>query len=380
MKVLALIEGANEVCCRYRIEAFGDLMAELGVGLEVVRFRKGIWKRIGDLRRAKSADVVILQRKPLPRWQLLLLRRWSKRLIFDVDDAVFQRDSNSGKGFESRSRAARYRATAHKADVVIAGNDYLGQVTADLIGLDRVRVIPTCIDTNRYNIAIHHRVGREARLVWIGQQGTLQLLGMAAEELKAVARRMGEMEFRQICDRSADFPGLRVVLRPWSKSTETAELAQGDIGVAWMPDDSWSLGKCGLKVLQYMAAGLPVVANPVGVHREMVIHGKTGFLASTPHEWAEAVARLADDPLLRSRFGAAAQDLVEKRYGVAAWWPQLADAALGAADSARLRYVSEELSWQDVLPNRGRAAGEIQGYSEIRPSRFAPGANSGAKR
>ncbi len=126
---------------------------------------------------------------------------------------------------------------------------------------------------------------------------------MAAEELKAVAQRMGSMEFRQICDRSADFPGLRVVLKPWSIEIEAADLSEGDIGVAWMPDDSWSLGKCGLKVLQYMAAGLPVVANPVGVHREMIIHGESGFFASTPQQWAEAVACLAADPMLRNRFG-----------------------------------------------------------------------------
>ena len=75
---------------------------------------------------------------------------------------------------------------------------------------------------------------------------------------------------------------MKVVFRPWSRETETAELAEGDIGIAYMPDDSWSLGKCGLKVLQYMAAGLPVVANPVGVHREMIVHGETGFLADTP--------------------------------------------------------------------------------------------------
>jgi len=113
-----------------------------------------------------------------------------------------------------------------------------------------------------------------------------------------------------------------VVLRPWSMESEAAELAECDIGLAWMPDDSWSLGKCGLKVLQYMAAGLPVVANPVGIHREMVIHGETGFIASTPQQWAEAVQRLAADPQLRNKLGAAGRYLAEKRYGVATWAPR----------------------------------------------------------
>lgn len=319
MKVLVLIEGDNAVCCRYRIEAFERFMAERGMVLEVVRFEKGFFRRIGNLLNAKSADAVVVQRKLLPSWQASLLRKWSKRLIFDVDDAVYQRDSNSGKGPESRSRLAKYRAIVSKADAVIAGNEYLRQVTAAWTKPDRIFFIPTCVETAKYRSAVHRRVGAEARLVWIGQQSTLRTLGAAGEQLKAVAQGLPGMEMIQICDQKADFDGLRVTLRPWSMATEAAELADGDIGVAWMADDSWSLGKCGLKVLQYMAAGLPVVANPVGVHREMVIHGETGFLASTPQQWAESVARLAADPQLRNKLGAAGRYLVEKRFSVSAW-------------------------------------------------------------
>ena len=167
------------------------------------------------------------------------------------------------------------------------------------MGEGRFCVIPTCIDTGKYRPAAHLRHGVRARLVWIGQQSTITSLTMAERELSAVAARLPGMEFRQICDRSAAIAGFRVVLRPWSVAAKAADLARCDIGVAWMPDDSWScFGKCGLKVLQYMAAGLPVVANPVGVHKEMIVHGETGFLAAA-EEWAEAVTRLAADPHLR---------------------------------------------------------------------------------
>jgi glycosyltransferase involved in cell wall biosynthesis len=341
MKLLALIEGDNEVCCRYRIEAFAEAMAERQMMLEVVRFQKGLLARLGNLGKAKSADAVILQRKLLPRWQTLLLRKWSKRLIFDVDDAVFQRDSNSGKGPESRSRLSRYRAIAARADLVFAGNEYLRQTTSAWTDPQRVILLPTCIDTRKYRAALHRRVGREARLVFIGQQSTLRLLDTAREQLAAVGARMPGMEFRQICDRSAEFPGLHAVLRPWSTETEAAELADGDIGVAWMPDDSWSLGKCGLKVLQYMAAGLPVVANPVGVYREMVIHGETGFLASTPDEWADAVAALARDPQLRTKLGGAGRYLAEKRYSVSQWGARFAELVRGGEEEDKGRKNDE---------------------------------------
>ena len=105
----------------------------------------------------------------------------------------------------------------------------------------------------------------------------------------------------------------------WSEQTEARELAAGDIGVSWLPDDLWSRGKCGLKVLQYHAAGLPVVANPVGSHREMVRAGETGILASTPDEWVDAVTRLAGDARLRQRMGLLGRQRVETDYSVSAW-------------------------------------------------------------
>jgi glycosyltransferase involved in cell wall biosynthesis len=326
MKVLALIQASNEVCCRYRIEAFRTALAEQEFDLEIVSLRKGILGRLGDLRKAKVADVVVLQRKLLSLWELSLLRSWSKTLIFDVDDAVYQRDSNSRKSATSWRRLTRFRATAYDADAVFVGNDFLRLVVSKWVPPERVLLMPTCVNPAKYELARHSRRTPDARLIWIGQSSTLETLGIAGGQLGAIAERLPDMEFRQICNRSASFAALNVVFRPWSLDTETAELAEGDIGIAFMPDDSWSLGKCGLKVLQYMAAGLPVVANPVGVHREMIVHGETGFLAATPREWAEAVDRLAAQPELRAKLGAAGRQLVEKRYSTSVWAPQFARA------------------------------------------------------
>ena len=324
MKVLGLIQGPNDVCCRYRIEAFRSSLADRDLDLEIVTLRKNVLGRLGDLRKAKKADVVILQRKLLSFWEISLLRNWSKRLIFDVDDAIYQRDSNSCKGPASWRRMARFRAMTRAADAVFVGNDFL-RLVASKWAPESVVVMPTCVDPAKYRPAEHFRKLLDARLVWIGQSTTLETLETAGGQFGAIAQRLPDMEFRQICSRSAGFPALKVVHRPWSLETETAELAAGDIGIAYMPDDSWSLGKCGLKVLQYMAAGLPVVANPVGMHRELIVHGETGFLADTPKQWAEAVYRLASQPELRARMGAAGRKLVEQRYSTAVWGPRFAD-------------------------------------------------------
>jgi glycosyltransferase involved in cell wall biosynthesis len=353
MKVTALIQSLDHVCYRYRIEAFAWALAERGLHLESVPLRRGTWARIGQLRAAGrsagqshgppmgGADVVILQRKLLPIWQLALLRRYARRLIYDLDDALFQRDSYSRKGPQSSVRMARFWATVYAADAVIVGNDYLGRFTSAFTEPGRVHVIPTCVEPRWYHLARHQRVGSAARLVWIGQRSTLASLQRAREHLAAatqkVAGRLPGLQLRVIGDAAVRLPGVHVVPRRWSSATEAAELSDGDIGINWLPDDGWSRGKCGLKLLQYMAAGLPVVANPVGMNRRMVVHGQTGLLASTPQEWAEAIARLAADPPLRRQMGAAGRRLVEQRYSVAGWGPRLAEVVHMVTCSARGR-------------------------------------------
>ncbi len=351
MKVLALTEGPRHVCYRYRIEAFSSELARQDLQLTELPLQKGL-RRLGPIMAARDADVVILQRKLLPIWQLALLRRRARRLIYDVDDAVFGRDSNSPKGPRSRQRMFRFWATVYASDAILTGNDYLRRRVCRFVEPERVHVIPTCVEPSLYPIATHEtgpldssvirNAGRPLRLVWIGQASTLESLTRATDQFAAIGRRVEDVEMRLICDRAAELPGVRVVLRRWSSATEADELARGDIGISWLPDDAWSRGKCGLKTLQYMAAGLPVIANSVGVNRHLVINGHTGLLAETPEGWAEAVARLAADPHLRRRLGAAGRQMVEQYYSVDGWAPRFADVVAavargnGAANPVRL--------------------------------------------
>jgi len=331
MKALALVEAADHPSYRYRIEAFAWALAERGVYVTAMSFGRGAG-RLRAIRAAGRFDVVILQRKLLPIWQLLLLRRNARRLIYDFDDALFHRDSYSRKGPESWSRTARFWATVYSADAVLAGNDHLAEAAAAYAPAERVQVVPTCIDPRRYRPAPHERRGTAARLVWIGQSSTLPSLEAARRQMAAAAERVPGLQLRLICDRGIKLDPLRVETRRWSSATEAEDLAAGDIGVTWLPDDSWSPGKCGLRVLQFMAAGLPVVANRVGMNRRMVVDGETGFLADTPREWAEVVGRLADDPQLRRRMGAAGRRLVEQQYGVEIWGRRFSDVLAGVGD------------------------------------------------
>jgi glycosyltransferase involved in cell wall biosynthesis len=254
-----------------------------------------------------------------------LLRRAAPLLIFDFDDAVFLRDSYAAKGFQSESRLRRFTGLMRAVDAVVAGNSFLAAEAGRHADPSQVRVIPTCVDPERYPVASHGRAGAGVKLVWVGSSSTLRGLEAIAPLLEEIGRRVGGLRFKLICDRFLSLQHLSVEPCAWAEAGEADAIAEGDIGISFIPDDPWSRGKCGLKVLQYMAAGLPVVANPVGVQAEMIRHGENGFLAETADQWVHAIQRLVRDPELRRRMGRAGRRRVEEEFSVhsgASHWAQ----------------------------------------------------------
>jgi glycosyltransferase involved in cell wall biosynthesis len=313
----ALVDSEDHVCCRYRLAAFQPWLEQAGHRLEFVSYPRSWWARFGTV--GRSSDVVILQRRLPQPWLLPQLRRAAHFLVFDFDDAVFLRDSYARRGPHSLSREIRFRSLIRSVDAVVAGNAHLAVEATRRAGKRRpgsIELIPTCVDPDRYSVAQHVRSGPGVELVWIGSSSTLQGLELIRPMLESVGQQVPGLRLKMICDRFLRLENMPVLACPWSEYGETAALATADIGITWVPDDLWSRGKCGLKVLQYMAAGLPVVANPVGVHAEMVRHGETGFLARTAEEWSTAIARLAHDPALRQRMGEAGRRRIEAEYSV----------------------------------------------------------------
>ncbi len=316
MRILALVEAEGHVCCRYRIAAFRPHLEAAGHTLTIRTLPKGVVPRLRTLSRVGSADVVVLQRKLLSRFEAAWLRRKARKLVFDFDDAIWLRDSHSGKGFDSPKRAGRWRAIIRHADAVVAGNAILAERVRSVRDPGQVCVIPTCLDLAQYPPPEKPSSVEPIRLVWVGSSSTLQGLESRRDLFEALGEALPGLRFKVICDRFPRFDRLPVDAVPWSERTEAAELAAADIGIGWVPDDPWSRGKCALKLLQYQAAGLPVVANPVGVQADIVRPGVNGFLATTTEEWIAAVCALAADASLRLRFGEAGREQVRKSYSV----------------------------------------------------------------
>jgi glycosyltransferase involved in cell wall biosynthesis len=217
----------------------------------------------------------------------------------------------------------RFVATARRIDLAVTGNEYLAQLFRRQ-GAEAT-VLPTVVDPAHYQLKsyIPAATGPSAtspagsvRLVWIGSRSTLPYLARSIPIIKAAANRVPGLRLLIIADATLKDATLPIDHIVWSESTEAAALIQGDIGIAPTPEDRWTLGKCGFKIIQYMAAGLPVIASPVGANSQIVVPGETGFLPEEAADWLEAIVKLASDVDLRAKMGHAGRARAEKYYSV----------------------------------------------------------------
>jgi len=308
---------------RHRWRTFAGDLERAGIVLQVVDWPKATRGREAALVRAGNADGVVLSRRLLSGRYALRLRQRARRLLYDVDDAMPYRDSAHGATL-SRTRARRFERLVLLADRVVCGNQHLAGLAA--AARQPPLVVPTTVQVAA-GPATPEPAGSTVVVGWIGSRATLPYLEAHAAELAALVSTGRSLRLRVVADVAPTLPpGIAVEHVPWSESGEAPALAGMHIGFAPLPDDAWTRGKCGFKIVQMLGAGRPVVATPVGVQAEQVRHGETGFLGSGSRELLDGLMRLVDDPALRARQGAAAREDVRARWSRAAWAPRLLEA------------------------------------------------------
>jgi glycosyltransferase involved in cell wall biosynthesis len=310
--VLVITNNLRQASFRLRVQALANVLAERGIRLDIHVRPRGIFARRRLLKSAAKYDAVLLQRKLLDPMDAALLRKSARKVFFDVDDAVMFHSRPVGP-LRRWLTWRRFAATARRVDRVVAGNEYLAEMFRRQGAA--TTVLPTVVDPRHYQIKSHGPTDSPA-LVWIGSKSTLTYLGQFAEPLAEAGRRVAGLRLIVIADQTLVDSPLPVEHIGWSAERESAALCRGDIGIAPTPEDRWTLGKCGFKIVQYMAAGLPVIASPVGANREIVVENRTGFLPTDARGWADAIAKLAGDAALRREMGEAGRRRVEEHFSI----------------------------------------------------------------
>lgn len=300
----------------------------------------GLWSllkayacRLRALMARRQFDVVWIEKEALPWWplwlELVLLR--GVPYVLDYDDAIFHNYDQHANSWARRLFGQRLDGLMAQATLVVGGNHYLAQRARDA-GAPWVEVVPTVIDLARYPyppptsataLAALPAADGLPRVVWIGSPSTVPYLQLIREPLQALAARH-PFVLRVIGGGAVDLPGVQVEVVAWTEATEVENISACQVGVMPLLDSVWERGKCGYKLIQYMACGLPVVASGVGVNPEIVRHDENGFVANTADEWVTSLGKLLQSPSLRRQMGAAGRHRVENEYCIQKTAPRMA--------------------------------------------------------
>jgi glycosyltransferase involved in cell wall biosynthesis len=333
MRILFLTEGTTVPATRFRVGQFLPHFAAAGIR-PVVRHAYGdgynritqtaldvpyrVLSRAGRVLMSLDAgrfDLVFLQRPAFPflSGPERLVHALNGRTLFDFDDSIFL----DARGREGR-RAVAFDRTVRTVAHNIAGNRWLAERAAQP---GRTTVIPTVIDTDRFVPA--PRSGAPV-IGWMGTRGNFPSLDTVAAAVAEVLGRHPRARFRVVSN--ALWEGLpghpRVERLLWSAETEIPLLQSFDVGLMPLPDNDLTRGKCGFKMIQYMAVGAAVVASPTGANAEIFEGSEAGALAETPAEWTAAMHRLLEDVAARRRAGEAARSHAVGYYSVRAVLPR----------------------------------------------------------
>lgn len=297
MKVLFLTHRRSTPSTRYRVT---QMLPLLSLECEAREIPSSVLGRVRLLKHARRFDTVVVQKRLVSGLFLRALRRAAHRLVYDFDDAVM---------IDSSTRRKRFAAMVRAADLTLAGNSFLLEHAVEA-GARRAEILPTGVDPSRYSPA----VGDGTVLGWIGTGGNLPYLEEIFPALAEAFRTEPRLRLRIISDRFPRKAPLPIDRCPWSEETEGEALRAIGIGLAPLPDDSWSRGKCGLKILQYLACRVPTVASPVGIQSSML--RDAGLLPRSLQEWTRSILELSRDAELRSRLGVAGRRRVEDDFAI----------------------------------------------------------------
>jgi glycosyltransferase involved in cell wall biosynthesis len=283
---------------------------------KIFGFALGLLRRCIDLFRSLGYDYVFIHREIAPAgppfFEFVIAKIFRKKIIFDFDDAIWlpnsSRENNFIRFFRFYGKTASVCKWAWKVSV---GNEYLAQWAKQ--HNKNVLVVPTTVRYEKVNGVKKIEKNRVPVLGWTGSHSTLGYLFGLSTVLNEVYK-VSPFRFRLISDRPPSFeiPGLEFV--KWSAETEVTDLLPLDIGLMPLEDNPWTRGKCGLKIIQYLSLSIPALASPVGVNKDLIDHGKNGFLCSTEMEWKDCLIQLLTNEPLRNEMAEKAPSGIFESY------------------------------------------------------------------
>jgi glycosyltransferase involved in cell wall biosynthesis len=266
-----------------------------------------------------SYNFIFIHREAMPVgppvFEFILSKILRKKIIYDFDDAIWSTDRATESKFfrliKWRSKVSSICQWSYKVSV---GNRYLASFAKQYN--PNVVINPTTIDSSYHRSDLLKQSNDEVVIGWTGSHSTLKYLSEIKSVLKKIENDFLNVRFVIIADKKPALGLARTTFIPWNYNTEIEDLQLFDIGIMPLPDDEWSKGKCGFKLIQYLSLGIPAIASSVGVNGEIVIEGKSGYLCRSDDDWYKALKTLIEEPSRRKAFGETGKTFITQNYSV----------------------------------------------------------------
>lgn len=284
------------------------------------------FKRFLTLLTVKQYDLIWIEKELFPYFPAFfekILVTIGVRYIVDYDDAIFHNYDFSKNKLIKFFLKKKIDKVMKYSSCVMAGNNYLA-TRAKSSGAKNIKLRPTVVDHLKYETK--EDVSKDLLTIgWIGSPTTQKYITEIAPMLYEINR---QCSFRLLLVGATtaikkDLQGLEVDIYPWDENTEADLIRLMDIGIMPLHDGPWEKGKCGYKLIQYMASGVPVIASDVGVNREIIENSKSGLLVKEQSDWSSTIVKLINSPNLRAQFGEAGRDAVEQNYSIQSQLPKI---------------------------------------------------------
>lgn len=279
---------------------------------------KGFINRVRLLPKLRQYDYIVVQREfsPIgpPVFEWICAKVLGCKMIYDYDDAIWIPNTSGENMLASAVKAFwKVKYICKWAYKVSPGNDFLAAYARKYNA--NVVMMPTCVDTVRmHNRVKEHTTGKPV-IGWTGSHSTLRYLDQLMPALQQLQEEI-DFTFLVIADKKPELPLKDWQFVPWNAKTEIDDLLRMDAGVMPLTADNWSEGKCGFKLIQYLALGIPAAASPVGVNKVIIEEGINGYLCESNEEWVNGLKKLVTDATLRKQMGMAGRKKIEAEYSV----------------------------------------------------------------
>ncbi|MBN1545587.1 MAG: glycosyltransferase family 4 protein [Syntrophaceae bacterium] len=325
MKIAFVTTRPDKASFRFRVVQYLPYIEQKGLKYDILILPRDFWSRRQFFNQLKAYNVVFWQKRLLGGWDLWQLRRNCQYLIYDFDDSVMYNDAKDGK-FISRRLARRLENMVKTADRVIAGNEFLEEQAKLHTSERKITRIPSVVDLNLWKSERHEPQSNQNIIVgWVGSQSTLPYWMEKLSLWKSISRKYPNVIFKVICDdtektfSAPQYKDFRFQATEWTEPRQVEDCNELDIGLMPLPDNLWTRGKCGFKLIQYLSLAKAAVASPVGVNNQIVIHDKTGLLADSDEDWIHGLSELIEDQNRRIKLGEAGFLHVKENYSLEAW-------------------------------------------------------------